>query len=108
MTGFLLLWINGAVGVVGDQSNPANRVFPGVVAVAGALIAGLRTLGMIRAMLAAAIAQVVAAGIAVQWDVGREGPVWPLDLLVLSALFAGLWLLSAWLFRRCAPASGET
>lgn len=36
----LLVWINGAVGIIGDESNPANRIFP-LIALAAVGIAAL-------------------------------------------------------------------
>ena len=37
----LLVWVNGAVGFLGDEGNPANLLFAGVIAVAviGAVVA---------------------------------------------------------------------
>lgn len=95
-TAFFLVWINLAVGIIGHEGNPANLVYAGVIAVgmAGALIARLRARGMALAMLATAAAQaVVAAGVMIAGY---------LDSFVLSALFVGMWLVSAQLFRRAA------
>lgn len=53
--GFLLVWINLAVGIIGGEANPANLVFAGVLAVGlvGALIGRFTAGGMFRAMVAA-------------------------------------------------------
>src|SRR4051812_7180541 len=32
-TAFILLWVNGAVGIIGDENNPANLMHGGVLAV---------------------------------------------------------------------------
>jgi len=63
-TAFILLWVNGAVGIIGDESNDANIMYFGVLAVGfiGAIIARFRPLGMARALYAMALAQVLAAG----------------------------------------------
>ena len=60
---FFLLWVNGAVGIIGDEGNDANMMFFGVLAVAllGAVIARFRPRGMMLAMLSTAIAQVAVA-----------------------------------------------
>ena len=44
LTGFLIIWVNLAVGMLGDEDGTINLVFAGVlfIATAGALIAGLR------------------------------------------------------------------
>jgi hypothetical protein len=95
LAAFLIVWATGAVGMIGDEGDPYNLLFFGVIALAlvGAVVARFRAEGMAYAMAAAAIAQL---GISV---VGMST-----DLLggVFSAAFAGVWLLSAALFRKAA------
>ncbi|HET9639161.1 MAG TPA: hypothetical protein VFP12_08130 [Allosphingosinicella sp.] len=97
-TAFLLFLVNGAVGFIGDEGNPVNLVFFGVLTLAlgGAVIVRFRAEGMARAMAVTAGAQVAAGalGVAMVPDV--------LGFLVGTALFVPLWLLSAWLFARAA------
>lgn len=99
-----LMWINGAVGVIGTEDNPANLMYRAVLAVAlaGSIMAGFRPRGMARAMTAAAGVVVLVGLIAVATGAGAGGPRWPLDVIGLTAGFAALWLGSAWLFRRAA------
>ena len=106
----LLFWINGAVGIIGDSSNKANLMFAGVVAVAvvGALLAKFRPIGMAIALAATAVAQTIVAGIVLAGELGSEGPIWPRDVLMVTAFFTGLWLLSAWLFQRSALRHART
>jgi hypothetical protein len=101
---FLLLWVNGAVGIIGDEGNDANLMYIGVLAtgLVGALIARFRPQGMSRAMLATAAAQAAVAAIAVTGDLGATASAWPGDVLILTAFFVLLWLLAAWLFKRSA------
>jgi len=88
---FLTVWANGAVGMIGNEDNPYNLFFLGVIllALVGAVIARFRPAGMAGAMAAAAVAQVAFA-------VGGM----PADFrgAVFSAAFGGIWLLSAALF----------
>ncbi|MBO9547767.1 hypothetical protein [Caulobacter sp.] len=93
---FLTVWINGAVGIIGDEDNPANLMFGCVllVAAAGAYVGRFRAAGLSRALLAAAFVQAVVAIVA-QLMGSREG-------FVISVVFAGAWLLAAWLFGRAA------
>lgn len=100
---FVLVWVNAAVGIIGSENHPANRMFHGVlvVAIVGALIARFRPGGMAAALAATAAAQAAVGIYAVAAGLG-SGPKWPLDILLLSAAFAGLWATSAWLFARSA------
>ena len=97
ITAFLTVWVNLAVGMLGDEGGGANLMFVGVLFIAGsgALIAGLKPLGMARAMFAAALAQLVAAGAGLAMGFG------PLEV-TLTACFALPWLLSAVLFQNAA------
>lgn len=101
---FLLVWVNGAVGIIGDEGNDANLLYVGVLAVAviGAVLAGFEASGMARAFLSTALAQVLVAVTALVTGLGSSGPAWPFDILVLSAFFTALWLSSAWLFSKAA------
>ena len=99
VSGFLLVWINLAVGILGNESNPANLMYAGVLAVGvlGALIARFRAPGMSRAMQATAVAQIAVAVIALVAGYGAT--------VLLTAVFVGLWLLSAALFNKAARSS---
>lgn len=98
---FLLVWVNGAVGIIGDEGNDANMMFFAVLAVGivGAFIARFKPIGMALALCATALAQVLVAMIAVFADLGATGPIWPRDVLFLTGFFTVLWLLSARLFQ---------
>lgn len=97
-TGFALVWINLAVGIIGSEGHPANLVYAGVlaVAIAGALLARLRPAGMASALDVTALAQVLASAVA--WAAGETAAA------LFSLLFALPWLVSAGLFRRAAAA----
>jgi len=92
---FLTIWVNGAVGMIGSEDNPYNFLFGGVLVLAltGAIVARFEPGGMARAMAVAAIAQAALGAFGLTAD-ARGG--------VLSMAFAGLWLLSAALFRNAA------
>lgn len=94
---FLLAWINLAVGIIGDESDPANLVFGAVLAVGliSASVARFRPRGMAQALVATAIAQVLVAAIALVAGWGHEA-------VLLSGFFGALWLASAALFRKAA------
>ena len=92
-TGFLTVWANLAVGMIGDEGGRANLVFAGVlcIAIVGALLAKLRAAGMARAMFATACAQAACAPLALVHGEGRAA--------FLIACFALPWLASAVSFR---------
>lgn len=102
LAGFLLVWVNLAVGFLGDEGNPANLLFVAVLAIAagGAFVARGRPDGMARAMIAAAAVQALIGALALVAPLGSPG--WPgvYEAVLGTTLFCGLWLLSAWLFRR--------
>jgi hypothetical protein len=99
----LLVWLNLAVGIIGSEGNPANLMFVAVIAVAtiGALLARFRPAGMARALVATALAQAAVGVVAATAGLGQTASP-PLEVLGLTGVFIGLWLLSAWLFGRAA------
>ncbi len=100
---FLLVWVNGAVGLIGSEGNPANLMYAGVLAVAlaGAVGARFEPLGMARAMFTTAAAQALVATIAIVYGLGApaSGPV---ELVATNGFWVAMWLASAWLFRKAA------
>jgi hypothetical protein len=102
VSALLLVWVNAAVGIIGDD-NPANVLYGGVIGIGllGASIARLQLHGMARTLCVMTIAQMVVPVMALI--------LWPTDfapgvmgVFALNGCFAGLWLLSAWLFRKAA------
>lgn len=105
LTGFLLIWVNLAVGVIGHSGNPANLMFLGVLAVAGggAVMARGRAPGMAVAMAGAGTMQVAIHAAAYFGGLGSEEPSsagW--RVFVLGLGFAAMWWVSAALFRTAA------
>jgi hypothetical protein len=101
---FLLVLINGAVGIIGSEHEDANLLYGLVLAAAflGAILARFRPAGMARAMAAAALVQLLVPAIALASGLGAKPLVWSPEVLVLTGLFAALWLGSALLFRQAA------
>lgn len=96
----LLVWINLAVGIVGDEGNPANLGFFCLVLAAaiGTFATEGRPQGMARTMLGVAAMQAL-LGLALA--TGRTNPQ-PIATLALTGGFIALWLLAAALFRKAA------
>jgi hypothetical protein len=93
---FLVVWSNGAVGIIGNENDPINLVFFGILAVglAGALIARFRPEGMALTLATMALLMLAMAVYVLATNPNREAAI--------IAVFAGLWLLGAGLFRKAA------
>jgi hypothetical protein len=114
-TGLVLVWINAAVGIIGD--GPVNLLYFLVLAVGfiGALAASFQPRGMSLALFATAVAQMLVPVIAlVIWKAGGRdllidpnsphSPFAPgvIQVFVLNSIFATLWVGSGLLFRHAA------
>jgi len=96
---WLPLWVNGAVGIVGNEQNPINRLFFVVsgFALVGALLVKFRTAGLVRvAVLSAALHLAV---IVLVWLRGADTA--PVAAWVLAAP----WLVAAALLHRAGRLS---
>ncbi|MBM0127019.1 hypothetical protein [Pimelobacter simplex] len=88
-----------ALGIVGD-GGPPDLLYVGALLVgcAGAALARLRARGMAVALGATAAAVLLAGAVAVASGLAEDAQT--LDVLWLSAGFAGMFGLSAWAFER--------
>lgn len=106
VTAFFLIWINAAVGFIGDEEL-ANAVLVGIplgVGGIGALSVRFESRGMAYVLFVMAIAQLLVPLLAMLWvPLANFAPGVAL-VLVLNAVFVALWLGSAWLFRRASTA----
>lgn len=100
----LLFFVNGAVGFLGDEDNPYNLVFFGVIAVGafGAVLAGFHPAGMAWAMYAAGAAQLLIGLVAIPLGWASPGFAGVYEVVMGTTMFTILWLVSATLFRRAA------
>ena len=101
---FFLFWVNGAVGIIGNEGQDANMLYGAVFIVGfiGSLISKFKPKGMSRTLYAAALVQMLVPVIALI--------IWPppntswapsiLGVFLLSAFFAYLFVVSAILFKR--------
>lgn len=102
---FLLTWINGAVGIIGD--GPINLLYFGVllVGVFGAAIARFQPTGMANTLFAMAFVQMLIPTIAFIWN----QPMGPgvLQVFVLNGVFAVMFGLSGFLFQEAGRGERE-
>ncbi len=95
--GLLIIWANGAVGMIGNEDNEYNLLFglPILIALLGSIAARFRARGMSLAMLAAAAVHVAVALGGLPQD--SRG-------VVFSLLLSSFWLASAAFLRGSARA----
>lgn len=103
-TSFVITWANLAVGIVGNEENPINLVFFGVVAIAmiGSPLVGFRAARLRWVLYLTAAAQALTALTALQAE--------PF-VLVFCGVTTALWLAAATLFGQAAkdvPAASES
>lgn len=100
----LLIWVNGAVGIIGSEDEPANLLYLAVIAAAfvGAVAARFRAGGLSLATTCAAALHASIGVVAVLRGWGEGSARWPQPIIVTSIVFCAMWLVSAALFRRAA------
>lgn len=101
VTTALLLWINGAVGIIGD--GPVNLMYFAVlgIGVIGSIASHFQATGMSCTLFAMALAQALIPAIAaIAWNSQISWNPNILGVLTLNTFFVALFLLSALLFRR--------
>lgn len=97
--GFLMVWANLAVGIIGNEENPQNLIFYGVllIGLAGALYTRFDPQGLkwtLRTMAAAQLAVFLIA-LSLGWAL----------LPVFTVFYFSLWLIAGELFSKSATAS---
>jgi len=102
-TVLFLIWAIGALGIIGAGGRP-DRMYLGVLAVLviGTVAARLRPRGMALALTATALATGLVAAIALVAGYQHTEGASVIEILGLNAMYAALFGLSAWLFRRAA------
>ena len=108
-TGLFLIWINLAVGLIGNEDNPANLMYSTVILIGlvGGISAGFKPLGMSYALFATAGAQFLVPFIAMMiWHPPVDDGLFKICVLNtnIAIFFAG----SAILFRRASHAQDRT
>jgi hypothetical protein len=101
--GLVLVWINAAVGIIGDE-DLANAMYFGVLVVGfiGAFMARFEPRGMSRTLFAMAVAQTLVPLVALTWIPEERFAPGVLPVMGLNAVFVALWVVSALLFRHAA------
>lgn len=102
----VLIWLNGAVGIIGSEDHPANLLYLGVIiaSLLGAIASRFRASGLSLTMALAAVLHPAIGVIAIWQGWGKGSENWPRPVIVLGVAFALIWLASAGLFHRAAKA----
>lgn len=99
-TGLFLIWSNLAVGLIGNEDNPANWMYVGVVAIGfiGAIISKFqpKKMAFVLFSLAFAHAVITAAALIARLDLSPESSA--VQILGVNGFFAVLWIGSGLLF----------
>jgi hypothetical protein len=108
-TCLLLSWMNLAVGIAGDEDNPVNLSFFGLVALVAvaAYAAEFRAKGMMRTLFCVAAIQLMLGLIVATGPVAEREPTGATGLLVLNGFFALLWIAAGALFARAGRPGAE-
>ncbi|MDZ7694257.1 MAG: hypothetical protein U5K69_24575 [Balneolaceae bacterium] len=103
-TGLFLIWVNGAVGIIGSEENPVNVLYFGVIAVGiiGAFITRFRAQGMVFTMFCMALAQALIAVIALVGGSYQSPPSTVFHIIGVNGFFITLFVVAALLFRYAA------
>ncbi len=99
-----LVWVNGAVGFLGNEDNPANLMFLGVIAIAvvGSVFVRFKAAGLARVMAGVALAQLLAGIIGYSAGWASSGIAGLYEVAMGTSLFGSMWLVSAGLFHWAA------
>lgn len=94
LAGFLLVWSNLAVGMIGNEDNPVNLWFGAVlmIAITGSILARFRAHIMATAMFAAGSLQVAIGTFAGILGTDMRGGIF-------TIILSSFWIISAALFR---------
>jgi hypothetical protein len=101
----LLVWINGAVGIIGSEGNPANLLYGAVLGVGliGAIAARLHASGMMKTLFAMAVVQLLVPVVALFfWAPSFAEPPGMAGVFVLNACFAMMLVAAGLMFRHAA------
>lgn len=103
---FLLIWVNLAVGIIGNEHDDANLMFAALPAIGilGAFLVRMRASGLARVLFGMAGVQLAIGAVALIGRLGEGAPKWPNDVIVLTGFFTALWLVCAVLFRTAGRA----
>jgi hypothetical protein len=103
LSSLFLVWANLAVGLIGDEGNPANLMYAAVLAVGfiGAIASGFRARGLAYTVFTMAIVQALIGAIAIIGGLGLPATT-PLEIAGITGFFVFLFAVSGAIFLKAA------
>lgn len=100
----LLIWVNGAVGIIGSENNPINLWYFGVIAVGiiGAFLSRFKSKEMTLTLFAMAFTIAMVAGVALLRGAYQLPESSVIEILGVNGVFIMLFVVSGLLFKRAA------
>lgn len=100
-TGLFLIWVNGAVGIIGSENNAYNMYYFLVIVVGliGVFAVRFKAKGMGFAMIGMAITQIVITILAILTGMQNIPESSLVEIIGVNGFFIFLYVLSALLFR---------
>ncbi len=97
-----ILWVNGAVGIIGNESNPLNLLFGMVLlmVIFGSYIARLEPGRMSRVMLSTAVTHIIVTFSGTMIHLGLNPGYSISGVFRITMMFSVVWVLSALFYRR--------
>jgi hypothetical protein len=101
-TALMMVWLMGAVGLLGIEGDPVDRMYFGVMAVGvvGALVGRLRPAGMAYAMMAMVLSLGVVAAAALAMGMHNAPYSSILEIVGINGMFGVMFAIAAFLFWR--------
>lgn len=101
LSAFLLIWVNGAVGVIGSEDNSINLWYFGVIGIGviGGLITRFKPLGMKITLFAMAFAQTLITSVALISGAQNLPYSSVTEILGVNGFFIILFVVAGLLFR---------
>ena len=102
VTGALLFWVAGAVGLIGSAAHDANMAYPAILILGliGSVLVRFKASGLAVLLGGLGIAQLAIGFIAVLAGLGQASQRWPLDILAASLILSLLWFFAGFCFWR--------
>jgi hypothetical protein len=101
---FLLIWLCGGVGIIGNENDRVNSLYMLVVIIAliGSIAVKAKAAPMAWVMSIAAVATLLVPMIGFMFEMAPREAFSRPEVPISTIVFTGMWLLSAALFRKAA------